>query len=304
MQHSQRLRGFILLLLAVFFWGTSAPIGKFLIVNRFDTITIAQMRTSLAFILLFLFFIWKDPSVFRIKLKDIWKFAFLGVIGIAVTNFTYYFTVKESTVATAILVQYSAPVWVVLYSVFILKEDKLDRVMLFALFIALIGCFFAVTSGSFESINLKGWAILTGPASAFTFAYQVIATKQMLKRYSVWSMLVYLFGFALLFWLCINPPWEIIGRHYSLQDWGFLWLFAIISILIPQIAFVTGLKLLDASTAGIVSIMEPVIAIGAAFIILDESIGIVQVLGGLMVLGALGLLQLHPMIMRTMVKVE
>jgi drug/metabolite transporter (DMT)-like permease len=50
--------------------------------------------------------------------------------------------------------------------------------------------------------------------------------------------------------------------------------------------------------------MEPVIAIGAAFIILDESIGIVQVLGGLMVLGALGLLQLHPMIMRTMVKVE
>jgi len=172
------------------------------------------------------------------------------------------------------------------------------------LIFALIGWYFAVTSGSMHSINLEGWAILTGPASAFTFAYQVIATKQMLKRYSVWTMLIYMFGFSLLFWLCINPPWDIMEKHYTLNDWGLLWLFAIISILIPQIAFATGLKLLDASTAGIVSIMEPVIAIGAAFLILGESLGIVQVCGGLLVLVAVGLLQVHPMIMRKMVKVE
>lgn len=262
------------------------------------------MRTSLAFILLFLFFLWKDPHVFRIQIRDIWKFMFLGVVGIAITNFTYYFTVKESSVATAILVQYTAPVWVVLYSVLIVKEDTLDRVTVISLCLALIGCFFAVTSGSMEQVNLKGWAILTGPVSAFTFAYQVVATKQMLKRYSVWTMLIYMFGFSLLFWLCINPPWEIIEKQYTFDDWGFLWMFAVISILIPQIAFATGLKFLDASTAGIISIAEPVIAICAAFLILGESIGIVQVLGGLLVLIAVGLLQVHPVIMRRIMKVE
>jgi drug/metabolite transporter (DMT)-like permease len=301
---TQTLRGFFLLLLAVLFWGGAAPLGKFLIVTRFDTLIIVQTRTSLAFILLFIFFLLKNRSVFKIEVMDIWKFAMLGIIGVAVTNYTYYFTVKEASVATAILVQYSAPVWIMLYSVFILKEDKLDRITVISLVVALAGCFFAVTSGSMESINLKGLAIITGPLSAFTFAYQVIGTKQLIKRYSIWTLLMYMFGFSALFWLCINPPWNIIAKHYTCGDWGILWVFAIVSILIPQIAFAAGLKYLEASTAGIISVMEPVVAIAAAFLILGESLNAVQMFGGSMVLLAVVLLQAHPMIMRKMIKIE
>ena len=298
------LRGFLLLFLAVLFWGGSAPLGKFLIVTRFDTLIIVQTRTSLAFILLLIFFLLIDRSVFRIELRDIWKFAMLGVLGVAITNYTYYYTVKEASVATAILVQYTAPVWIVLYSVLLLKEDRLDRVTIVSLVIALVGCYFAVTSGSMQSINLKGWAIITGPMSAFTFAYQVIGTKQLIKRYSIWTLLLYMFGFSAIFWLCVNPPWNVIAKHYNYSDWGILWVFAIVSILIPQMAFASGLKHLDASTAGIISVMEPVIAIVAAFLILGESLSVIQMFGGLMVLFAVGLLQAHPMIMRKMMKIE
>ena len=298
------LRGFFLLLLAVLFWGGSAPLGKFLIVTRFDTLIIVQTRTSLAFVLLLIFFLLIDRSVFRIELRDIWKFAMLGVLGVAITNYTYYYTVKEASVATAILVQYTAPMWIVLYSVLFLKEDRLDRVTIVSLVIALVGCYFAVTSGSMQSINLKGWAIITGPLSAFTFAYQVIGTKQLIKRYSIWTLLLYMFGFSAIFWLCVNPPWNVIAKHYNCSDWGILWVFAIVSILIPQMAFASGLKYLDASTAGIISVMEPVIAIVAAFLILGESLSVIQMFGGLMVLLAVGLLQAHPLIMRKMMKVE
>ncbi|MBN1397548.1 MAG: EamA family transporter [Bacteroidetes bacterium] len=301
---SHAFRGFILLLLAVLFWGTAAPLGKLLIVTRFDTLIIVQTRTSLAFVILFVFFILTNRSVFRVQLRDVWKFAVLGIVGVAVTNYTYYYTVKESTVATAILVQYSAPIWIMLYSVFILKEDILDRISIISLVIALAGCFFAVTSGSLENINLKGLTILTGPLSAFTFAYQVIGTKQLIKRYSVWTLLVYMFGFVTIFWLFINPPWNIIAKNYSCGDWGLLWMFAIISILIPQLSFAAGLKYLDASKAGIISVTEPVIAIAAAFLILGESLGIVQMIGGTMVLAAIILLQVHPAIMKKIMRIE
>ena len=301
---AHKFRGFLLLFLAVLFWGGSAPLGKFLIVTRFDTLIIVQTRTSLAFVLLLIFFLLIDRSVFRIELRDIWKFAMLGVLGVAITNYTYYYTVKEASVATAILVQYTAPMWIVLYSVLFLKEDRLDRVTIVSLVIALVGCYFAVTSGSMQSINLKGWAIITGPMSAFTFAYQVIGTKQLIKRYSIWTLLLYMFGFSAIFWLCVNPPWNVIAKHYNCSDWGILWMFAIVSILIPQIAFASGLKYLDASTAGIISVMEPVIAIVAAFLILGESLSVIQMFGGLMVLLAVGLLQAHPLIMRKMMKVE
>jgi drug/metabolite transporter (DMT)-like permease len=292
------LKGFFLLLTAVAFWGMSAPVGKYLIVNRFDTLTVAQTRTSLAFVLLAIYFVVKDRKMFRVQSKDLWKLAALGVVGLAITNFTYYFTIKESTVATAILVQYSAPVWVLLYSVWIAKEDKLDWTTILSLVVALAGCYFAVTSGSLQNISLKGWALLTGPLSAFTFAYQVIATRQMVKRYSAWTVLLYMFGFATIFWLFINPPWNFIERNYPATDWGLLWLFAAISILIPQAAFASGLKYVEASKAGIVSLLEPVFAIVAAFLILGESLNAIQVIGGCMVLGSIALLQIHPMILR------
>jgi drug/metabolite transporter (DMT)-like permease len=298
-QRSHELRGFILLMIAVLFWGSSAPIGKYLIVTRFDTLILAQTRTSLTFILLLFFFLLKDRSVFKIDPADLWKLGILGVVGISLTNYTYYFTAKESSVATAILVQYTAPVWIVVYSVFVIKEDTLDRITLISLVLGLIGCYFAVTAGSMQSINLKGWAVITGPVSAFTFAYQVIATKQLLKRYSVWTLLLYLFGFSALFWLCVNPPWDIVAKNYTYHDWGIFWLFAVISILIPQLSFASGLKLLEASTVGIVSILEPVIAIVAAFLLLGESLSVIQLCGAVLVLAAVGLLQAHPLLVKS-----
>jgi drug/metabolite transporter (DMT)-like permease len=289
-------------MLAVFFWGGSAPIGKYLIVTRFDTLILAQTRTSLAGILLLLYFLFTDRSIFHVQRKDVWKFGIVGVVGIAITNYTYYFTAKESTVATAILVQYTAPVWIVLYSVFVMKEEKLDRITFLSLVLALTGCYFAVTAGSIHQINLKGWTILTGPLSAFTFAFQIVATKQLLKRYSVWTMLVYLFVFSTLFWLCINPPWAIMAKGYSWGDWAWFWMFAVISILIPQTAFISGLKLLNASTAGIISILEPVVAIVAAYLILGESLGLIQIIGGVVVVAAIGLLQAHPFLVQNLTR--
>jgi drug/metabolite transporter (DMT)-like permease len=297
-------RGLIFMIIAVLFWGGSASLAKILIVTRFDTLIISQTRTTLAFILLLLFFLITKRSVFRVQLNDLWKLAVLGIIGVAVTNYTYYFTVKESSVATAILVQYTAPVWVVLYSAFIIKSEKLDRITIVSLVLALVGCDLAVTGGTWNNISLRDWAIITGPLSAFTYAYQVVGTKQLLKRYSVWTMLIYMFGFAALFWLFINPPTQIILKNYTVEDWGILWMFAIVSILIPQTVFAMGLKILNASTAGIIGIMEPVFAIVIAFFALGETLGFVQFLGALLVVAAVGLLQVHPLIMRRILKVE
>ncbi len=297
-------RGFILMVIAVLFWGGSASLAKILIVTRFDTLIISQTRTTLTFILLLVYFLIRDRDVFRVQSEDLWKLAVLGVVGVAVTNYTYYFTVKESSVATAILVQYSAPVWVVLYSAFIQKSEKLDRITVISLVVALIGCDLAVTGGTWNNISLRGWALITGPLSAFTYAYQVVGSKQLLKRYSVWTLLLYMFGFSAIFWMFINPPSHFISRNFSVYDWGILWGFAIVSILIPQTVFAMGLKLMKASTAGIIGILEPVFAIVIAFFALGETLGPVQFVGGLLVILAVGLLQAHPIIMRKNLKVE
>jgi len=289
---SDAVRGFVLVLVAVTFWGGSASLAKFLIVHRFDTLIISQTRSSLSFLLLALYFGLVDRPVFRIHPRDLYQFALLGVVGIAVTNFTYYFTAKETTVATAIIVQYTAPIWVTLYAVAVSGEEQLSGVKLISLLLALGGCYLAVSGGSAAQIRLSGWAIVTGPLSAFAFSFFMIYTKRVLKRYAVWTMLIYMFGMATVFWMFINPPWDIAAKGYSSADWGILLLFAVVSILIPHTAFTASLKLLDASTVGIMSTLEPVIAIVVAYFALGESLTAVQVLGAAGVIAAVVLLQL------------
>lgn len=287
------LRGYVFILIAVIFWGGSASFAKFLFTKQYDTLIIVQTRSSLSFILLALYFALKGRNVFRIRLQDLPLFASVGLIGIAGTNFTYYYTVKESTVATAILVQNTAPVFVMMYAVLVSKEEEFNETKAISLLLALFGCYVAVSGGSVADIKLSGWALLTGPVSTLCYVFVLIAGKRILRHYSTWTMLLYAFGFAAIFWLFINPPWTIASKGYTVTDWGVFWVFAIVSILIPYSFFSTGLKMLDASTVGILSTMEPIAAIVIAFFVLGETLNAIQILGAVAVVAAVGMLQVR-----------
>lgn len=295
-------RGYLVILVAVTFWGGSASLAKYLFATRFDVMIISQMRVSLSFLVLAGFFLLKDRSIFIIDRKDFKWFVLLGIIGVAITNFAYYFTVQESTVATAILIQYTAPVLVMIYAVAISKEEAFNGMKVISLVLSLVGCFFALSGGAVSEIKLRGWALVTGPAAALCYAYMLVAGppkckarrragKKVLRKYSVWTMLTYAFGVATLFWLVVNPLWLIAAKAYTASDWGIFWIFAIVSILIPHTTFSAGLKLLEASSVGIASTLEPIIAIAIAYVALNETLNAVQIAGAAAVVLGVFMLQ-------------
>jgi len=283
----------LFVVLAVSLWGGSASLAKYLFLTRYDPLIITQTRSSLSFLLLAAYFLVVDRTVFRIRPGELYKFALIGIVGIAITNFTYYFTVKESTVATAILVQNVAPVLVMIYAVAVSREEELNGIKVLSLLFALCGCFFAVSGGSLSEVRLTGWSLLTAPASMLTYAFMLIASKRMLRQHSVWTTLVGGLGFAALFWLLVNPPWAIAAKGYGIGDWGVFLGFAVASILLPYIFFAKGLRILEATTAGIITTLEPVIAIIVAWFALGESINAVQICGAAGVVGSVLLLQVR-----------
>ncbi|HEX9829401.1 MAG TPA: EamA family transporter [Bacteroidota bacterium] len=294
MSSRSALRGYLLVFTATVFWGGSASLAKFLFTTHYDPLIIVQTRLSLSFLLYVLYFAVKDRSVFRVQPRDLKDFFFLGVFGLAATNFAYYYTVKEATIATAIVVQYTAPALIMVYAVFISKEETLNGMKVIALVLSLIGCFLTASGGDISSIQLRGWSLVSGIASSVCFAYFVVGSKHILRRYSVWTMLLYAFGFGTLFWLVVNPPWEIAAQGYGANDWGIFLVFAVSSILIPHTLFMLSLNILDASRASIAGTLEPVVAIFIAFIALGEVLNTVQILGAAGVLSAVLLLQLRP----------
>lgn len=279
-------------MLAAGFWGISATIAKFLFNNSLDPLIIVQTRVSFAFIVLFLFLVILNRPALKIEWVHSYKFALLGIVGIAGPNFTYYYTIKLTTVATAILLQYTVTVMVMLYGILFLRESSTWYKWL-ALFLSLAGCFLAVGGLEPATFHINKLGLILGLLSAITFAFLNIYGKILSPMYTRWSMMVFSFGFASLFWLLVNPPWKIIAQNYSSQQWFIFIGFAMISILIPYFFYFLGLRYLQASRVIIISTLEPIVAILSAFLILGELMSPSQILGGVMVIGAIFLLQTH-----------
>ena len=289
------LRGFLFLVVATILWSGSAVFAKFLFNGKtFDTVILSQMRSTLSFLLLGVWFAATRRSVFRVQPKDILPLALIGGIGIGVTNFSYYYTVQASSVATAILIQYTAPVLVTVYSMYISHEEKIEPLNLFSLGAALAGCYVAVTGLRTGAVQLSGAILFSGACSSLGFAYLLIASKKILRRYSNWTLLLYAFGFTAFGWLFLSTPAAILARGYGWNEWGTLMLFALCSVLVPYAFFSLGLNELSPTPVAITMTLEPVVAIVMAFLFLGEQLSAIQSIGALTVVLAVLVLQIKP----------
>ena len=135
--------------------------------------------------------------------------------------------------------------------------------------------------------------LISGIGSMVCFAFLSVYTRHLLRRFNIWTMTVYSFIFASLFWLVVNPPGMIASQSPSGATWGGLVVLAVISVLIPHSLFFAGMQYVVASRAIITSTLEPIVAMTSAAIVLGELLRPVQVIGAAFVVCAIVLLQMR-----------
>ena len=285
------IRGYLFIIAATIFWGVSASVAKFLITHDVDTLVLVQMRILISCVFLLTYVVFFRRDYLRVQIRDLYRFALLGIIGGAGSNFTYYFTIEQTNVATAILLQYMAPLFVLLYAA-ISRDEIMTTPKLLACVVSLAGCFLAVGGKDFSLLNISQWGLISGLGSAFCWGFANIWLRRLRVTYSPWTALIYGFIFASLFWFLFNPPWSIIAAGYDLHMWEVFTGMALISVLIPHSLYYLGLQYLTASRAIITATFEPVVAILSAFLMLGESLVPIQLIGALLVIMAIALLQL------------
>jgi drug/metabolite transporter (DMT)-like permease len=224
------------------------------------------------------------------KKSDIKYYIILGMIGMAGSNYFYYISIKYITVATAIMLQYTTPFIVLIYSI-ITRTEKYHYVKILLLLLAFIALFFAISSGdlSYFSINIVG--VLLGISAAFTWAFFNIYNKMIKNRYNNLTELLYITGSATLLWFCFNPGVFNQLSNFKINDLFILIAFAMLSVLIPMFLYNSGLKYLRATQATTIGLSEPVIVVFSAFFIIHENISTIQAISGVIVLILIFLLE-------------
>ena len=233
----------------------------------------------------------------RIKLpaRDLAYCFLLGTLGVAVSNYFYYVAIQRTNVATAIIVQYTAPVWVLFYVVARGQQRlTLQKVIAVALAVAgsalVIGIVGTKHTGGL-ALRLDSYGIIAALLASFSFAFYNVSGHRILARYDRWRVLVWTLAAAAAFWLVVNPPWKIVAAHYAPAQWVFLFVFSMISVLGAFSLYFLGLQHLEPTRAIIASCLEPVFSILLAALLLGEVLRPVQTLGIVCVLAAIVIVQ-------------
>lgn len=288
---SNRLKGFLFIIMADLMWALSASVAKFLFNRQVSPFDLVQIRLILSFSILAAWLFLFNRNLIRINREDIRYMLVIGVLGFASVQFTYYYTISQTNVATAIFLQYLAPVFILLYSL-AAGKDSISPAKILTLTFAILGGFLMVkgTSGPGMAVTLPG--LLSGLGAAVSFAFYTLYGKYGLKKYSPWTVLAWGMGVGGAAWAIYSPPWVTFSNYPHPGDWLFFIYLAVFATILPFGFFFKGLHYLTPLVAGITSTMEPVLAAVLAYLLLGEALTGMQIAGCALILTAVTLLQI------------
>jgi drug/metabolite transporter (DMT)-like permease len=280
--------GLLAAVAAAHLWAVSGVFGKIVMTGSLSPARLVFYRSLLSTLMLLAVLLWRGPTLLRLNRRDLPFFLAMGMLGLGLTQFTYYAAIQSLSVGMAILLQYLAPLWMVLFERFWLKIP-LTSARLAALVLALVGCaLVSVNTGPTRHWGSRG--VLLGLTAGICFAFYTLVTRHALKSHRTLTVLFYSFLFSALFWSAHPDSWRPLSQIEPFKIWMILCIVAFGTTL-PYLLYMLAVKHLSASHTGIISTLEPVVAAVIAWFFLHEQLNGLQLGGGLCVLLAIVILQ-------------
>lgn len=265
---SSTINGTIAFVICAFLWSIAGLFIKFIDWNPF---LIAGTRSLIAFIFLL--------SIIKIK-KIKWSWAHLGGgIANSATMLLFVIANKHTTAANAILLQYLAPVFTSIFGLIILKE-KIYKQHIIAIITTIVGLII-LFSDRLSSGQLLGNILAL--ISAVTFAFMFIFTRMQKEGRPLESFLLsHLITTIIAYSVSAFLPFPKIST-YSITS---ILVLGILQIGLAQVFFSYGIKRIQAASANILTIIEPVFNPFWVFLFLGEKPSINTIIGGLIILSS------------------
>ena len=292
----------ISIVLAGIMWGSMGLFVRGLNADGLESLDIVEIRVLVSSIIMGLFLVFYDRSLFRIKLKDIWCFIGTGVFSLTFFNLCYFKTILMTSMSVAAILLYTAPIIVVLLSTIFFKE-KITGLKILAMILTFIGCFFvtgiveSLLTGGMSAMNLSFKGILIGLGSGLGYAlYSIFSRFALEKGYKSVTISFYTFFFSLLATLVIRQPAEIVSTIIAGETMRDLLLcvgIGLVTTVFPYLLYTYGLTKIENGKASIMASVEPVVASLFGIVFFHESLTPGGIIGVVLVLAAIVLLNIR-----------
>lgn len=287
------IRDYLRIVGAASMWGT---IGIFFSVLHFNyglsALTIGILRAGLSAVMVAgALFIWKREAMHlpRALLPALLLFGLVGIAAFYVLNTEAVFL---TNVATASVLLYTAPAFVTLVAWRLWREPLTAR-KIGAVLVSFVGCALVARVYDPAALRLNLWGILVGAAAGFTYGIFTLCSKYLSRRALPWTTVLYSLVFGTLFLLPLQlaplPGIEPVD-YRALWTQPTIW-FALLGLCLgPTLGsyalYNVGLRTVSASVASVIATIEPIVAALAGFLIYQQTLEFLQIVGGVLIVGS------------------
>ena len=293
--------GYAMVATAATLFAVNGSVSKVVLNSGLSSLELAQIRATCAALGLLAFLVLFARARLRVGRRELLFLAAFGVVGVAMVQWLYFVAIHNLPVGVALLIEFTAPLFVALFARFVYKE-RIRRRIWVAVILCIAGLGVVVEVWAGVAFSTVGVTAALGGAFGLT-AYLLMAERERRHRDPV-SLSFYGFLFAAALWAVVQPlwefPWNVLGDTVSLQGnlsdhsapvWLMVGFIIVVGTMITFSLLTGALRHLSATRASIVATLEPVVATVVAWIWLEETFGPTQLIGGAIVLGGIFLAQ-------------
>ena len=265
------------------------------VLDHITPFRLAQVRSIGAFFILLAIALFIDRDSLRAPKKLIPKLAAYGIIGFAAVQAGYFLGIQRGVpLSLVLIIEFTAPIWIALWIKYV-RKMYVPASMWGAIALSLLGLILLAQVWNGLSFDLLG--LLGALLSAFALTAYFLIGKSFGTNRSAMSLTVWGLGMASLAWSSSMPLWnfpfEVFTIDMDLQGvfagntlpgWLLILWIIVMGTIVPYMFVISGLRLLSASTASVIGMMEPVFAGIFAWMWLEQSWNAIQLIGAAVVL--------------------
>lgn len=271
-----RITGVVLASISAACFGTLGILGRFAYNDGLDANTMLLLRFSFATLIMAVIMILRKE---RLPAgSTLFKLIGMGAIGYTFQGLCYLMAVKYASPGLVALLLYLYPVLVAGLSVLLLKES-LGKVKIIALLLALTGTALTVNP---QGGQLLGALYAIG--AAIIYSLYIIVGTNVMRSVSVFQSSTVIFASASVSIGFIT----MLNRGPKMPQSSLGWLailgIVVVSTIIPVITFLASLQRIGPTNTSMLSTLEPVVTVLLAALLLGETLTLISLAGGALIL--------------------
>ncbi|MEN9954163.1 MAG: hypothetical protein RL028_765 [Actinomycetota bacterium] len=284
--------GAIFALIAAILFGLNASTTKVIIEAGINAEQVVFIRSLFSFVLALSWALISNRKELFVKPRMLPRLFVLGVIGVGMLQWTYSMSLVRLPVGIALLIEYTAVLWVPIVALVLFKE-KVSKVIWLGAALVIGGL--AVVAQIWNT-QLDPYGMLLAFGAAISLTIYFITGERIQRVLPTNVVLAYGMFFATLFFLPLSNfgsfDFSIISSSLDLSGnlagievpmWGALIWLGVLGSFVPMAFSYLALRHLSATVVGIIATSETVLAFGFALAWLGELITLTQALGGIVV---------------------